>query len=169
MQKQCFKCGKVKPLSDFYRHPAMADGYLNKCKECAKRDSIEHRMANIEYVREYDRNRPNAKDRSKENKRRLNELRETNPEKYRENERIRLKNYRSKNREKNMAHRAVSYSISTGRIKNPGICSICGSSCYTEAHHEDYSKPLDIIWLCDKCHKNRHKEIRAEKRLKVTP
>lgn len=37
--KKCFKCGVVKPISDFYIHREMKDGHLNKCIDCTKKDA----------------------------------------------------------------------------------------------------------------------------------
>lgn len=39
MEKQCFKCKKIKDLNEFYKHPGTADKHLGKCKECTKKDS----------------------------------------------------------------------------------------------------------------------------------
>lgn len=45
-EKICFKCGMLKPLSEFYSHPQMGDGHLNKCKECTKKDASERYSEN---------------------------------------------------------------------------------------------------------------------------
>lgn len=39
IEKKCFKCFKILPLSDFYKHKSMGDGHLNKCKTCTKVDT----------------------------------------------------------------------------------------------------------------------------------
>lgn len=48
MTKKCFKCGKEKDLNDFYKHPQMPDGHVNKCKECNK---IDNKVSNGKEIR----------------------------------------------------------------------------------------------------------------------
>lgn len=46
------------------------------------------------------------------------------------------------------------YAVRAGKLlKKP--CEICGDL-KVQAHHEDYSKPLEVVWLCNTCHKSKH-------------
>ncbi|NJL71282.1 MAG: hypothetical protein HC888_06565, partial [Candidatus Competibacteraceae bacterium] len=63
MQKTCFKCRRVLPLTDFYEHPRMADGHLNKCRECARSDTMQNRRKRVDYYRDYDLKRGQRPDR----------------------------------------------------------------------------------------------------------
>ena len=37
-------------------------------------------------------------------------------------------------------------------------CEGCGYALPVAAHHPDYTKPLDVEWLCVDCHAGRHDE-----------
>ena len=67
---------------------------------------------------------------------------------------------RKRNPDKARARSRFKRAVADGKIKRPPACERCGS---TEkpphGHHEDYSKPFDVMWLCVACHADRHREI----------
>ena len=56
----------------------------------------------------------------------------------------------------------VGYAISRGELIRPEKCSGCDRFKKTDGHHEDYSKPLEVIWLCRKCHQQKHGRIKGK-------
>lgn len=148
--KQCKKCGETKPLSEFYKHKAMADGHLNHCKECKRKDAINVRNANIDYYRAYDQARANNPERVQS---RLNYAQS-------ENGRIMAKkssaNFTKNNPVAKKCQTAVRSAIRDGRLVK-AACEVCGSTSKIHGHHNDYSKPLDVRWLCPKHHAEWHK------------
>lgn len=77
---------------------------------------------------------------------RCKEYRLKYPEKYKEITR----RWREENPHKTKAHNSLHTALENGSIKKE-FCSICGNE-DVEAHHEDYSKPLEVVWLCKKHH-----------------
>lgn len=62
--------------------------------------------------------------------------------------------------EKKYAREQVKSALKTGRlVKQP--CGICGEQ-ISQAHHTDYSKPLEVQWLCSGCHAELHKKINLQ-------
>jgi ribosomal protein S27AE len=57
----------------------------------------------------------------------------------------------------NYAHDRVAVAVKRGELIKPDKCSMCGEKKIIMAHHNDYSKPLDIIWACQACHMKIHR------------
>ena len=77
-----------------------------------------------------------------------------------------VRNWEKNNREKVRAHAALNYAIRTGKVIRPKSCILCGDTpplgrdgrSQLHAHHEDYSKPFDVDWLCAFCHGNTRRK-----------
>lgn len=152
--KKCFKCGQIKPLDDFYKHPQMPDGRVNKCKECNKKENKENRKAKLEHYRKYDRKRASQPHRVEA--RRSYYQKAKKKDNWKEKSYIKTKKYRENNPLKYKARNAVNNAIRDGKlVRKP--CEVCGCS-NSEAHHDDYSNPFDIKWLCRKHHMELHKK-----------
>ena len=47
----------------------------------------------------------------------------------------------------------VQGALRSGKLVRPSLCEVCGAADRLDAHHEDYSKPLTVVWVCRKCHR----------------
>lgn len=67
---------------------------------------------------------------------------------------------RSEPKHQKSARRKVRKAIQRGKLlKKP--CERCGDV-NAQAHHEDYSKPLDVIWLCPFHHMEAHGRLAVQ-------
>jgi len=151
--KECTACGQVKPVGEFYKQRGTADGLRNWCKECMRG-----------YQRAYVRNGPLGLPR----RARKNRL---PPDVVKERNAARTKawraahpdrvaawhgKHRGANEEQTRAGWKLRRCVVSGQIRKPAACSSCETTGSVEAHHEDYSRPLEVSWLCRKCHVALH-------------
>lgn len=133
-EKTCFKCGIKQSLDAFYRHPKMADGHLNKCKRCTRLDVRTNYDNNADKYRAYDSKRNSDPARKARNVAAFERS---------------SKKYPDRKRAADIAAQAVR----SGKLtRHP--CFVCGES--AQAHHPDYSRPLDVVWLCLPHHRQAH-------------
>lgn len=150
--KRCSKCGEEKPTSGFYRHPETKDGLNSWCKDCTasrwqdwrarhpnykqtRTPEQRHRWAQAEYRRD-----PTKKTRECQRRRKENPLAYA-------------------------ARTAVGNALQSGRLVRPSACSACGKPCKPDGHHEDYTKPLEVVWVCKSCHYKLDKAKREREAL----
>ncbi len=126
-EKVCSRCKLTKPTSDFYKRKDRPGGLGSHCKSC------DYNRTNTEEMGTWRRNW------NKTHRDSLNKA---------------LKEYLARNPEKKKAWSKWSKALKNGKIvKKP--CVVCGSKS-AQGHHKDYSKPLEIVWLCRKHHKDIH-------------
>jgi hypothetical protein len=179
VEKVCTKCKESKPCEEFHKNARYKCGYNARCKVCMKQyvqenESHEWKLAARKRYREKNRERIRQQDR---------EAYRENPDKFRAKAREAQKRYfqtpkgREKYRleglklrklypEKARARSLLSNAICEGKIIRPSACSLCGTTeTKIQAHHPDYSKTYDVIWVCRSCHFMVHDriKIRAER------
>jgi hypothetical protein len=142
--KKCTKCGAEKPLCSYHRSKAGRLGRVAKCKTCVKEyNATPERRAAIKA--------------SGAANRAATERKYKRSEKGKAIQRKCAKARRKKHPEKMRAKDKVKYAVRIGRlVRQP--CEVCGSTTNVHAHHDDYSKPLDVRWLCYEHHMEVHKD-----------
>lgn len=127
--RACNVCNKSLPSEAFYA------GVPSRCRDCHKARMKELRLTDPDVQR---RERERAKLPHRKVKQRVVTMA-----------------WRSKNPVGYKAHTAVGNAVRDGRLKKMP-CVLCGSVLSVHGHHKDYTQPLDVTWLCAKCHKRLH-------------
>lgn len=113
----------------------------------------ENRAKNLDYYREYDKRRFKEDPAVKE---RHQAYAKTEAGKQAA-KRARSK-YSHRYPMKRAAHIIVGNAVRDGRLIKPGVYEACGRGGKIDGHHDDYTKPLDVRWLCKACHLQWHRE-----------
>ena len=140
--KVCKDCGCEKSIEEFYKHSQMLDGHLNVCKDCKR--TYQHERVLSGHTQRIDRKRY-----------------ELDPER-KQYIRMKSKEWRRLNPGKSKCHAALEKAILSKKIER-GLCEICGEKAH--AHHDDYSKPLEVRWLCAMHHSRLHCGMLTENEL----
>jgi hypothetical protein len=150
--KTCrFGCNEVLPVDRFGKCRTYADGLNQTCKECLKKKNStpERKLAKKLNDAKYSKTE-RGKLRIRKGKERYK-----GTEKFVAAGRRGTAKHKKKYPEKNRARVLVGRAIVDGRlVRQP--CEVCGDQ-KSHAHHEDYSKPLDVMWLCHKHHIALHR------------
>lgn len=148
--KKCKECGQEKELDQFYTYKKYGRTYhIGKCKACKLSQNKAYRDDTGYDRRRYqrDRNKLIQQQKAYANTPKGQQVRLKASRKYRESEQGRLKQ---------RARAVVNHAIRDGKLIKPVQCKDCGEVAPLEAHHKSYDKPLDVDWICKKCHENRH-------------
>ena len=148
MIRTCKICGATSEKTAFYAK------VNSRCAECHKAKVRQNRAENAERYKAYDAKRFQEDPRVKE---RHKKYQATDAGKA-SMETARAKWLRE-NEEKRAAHVILGNRLRDGKITKPDACEVCrATGVRIHGHHHDYSLPLDVKWLCPKCHTAEHRK-----------
>ena len=145
--KTCTKCGETKDQSEF------AKSY-NCCRSCRSAYNKEHYQKNR--ARMLARSRKYYYEHQEEAAAYMKEHGRTEQGKL--NKIVNRERYRLRYPERARASQKVCRAVQAGVLTKPTRCTECPSTKQIEAHHDDYSQPLAVRWLCHTCHQRLHSE-----------
>lgn len=160
-----YECKKCKSEIRKQKRKENPEKYREACRRSTERNyetirasQKKHKLENRDKILK--RRREQRELRRDEINKREYERRKNDPD-HLLKERIRQKKWRDKNKDvltpKRKAHQLVMFAIKLGVLKKGVECFKCGSKKRIEGHHENYDKPLDVVWLCNACHQRHHK------------
>lgn len=148
--KLCKQCSALKALEEFYPHRSTHDRRRGECIACTKLAANKYKHGKADKCRELNRlyhQRPHVKAQQKEYAQSARGKAVKN--------RAALK-WMSRNPEKLGAQMMVRGALLCGfMVRQP--CEVCGSTTRVQGHHDDYSKPLEVRWLCHPHHAEHHR------------
>jgi hypothetical protein len=144
----CKTCHSDKLESDFYTSNP------TRCKECVKASVLKYRQENLERVRAYDRMRGSMPHRVAARA----EYRRTPA--YAESHEAASRRWAVKHPERRKASHIVGNAVRDGGLIPWPVCAVPECDGKPQGHHPDYSRPLDVVWLCDEHHKQTHALVR---------
>lgn len=139
-------CGELKAKYCFYASTIGKNGF-GKCKSCHKAQMAEYRVNNKEKISALSAT-PHYVEARRAYQKGAGRIAANEASKRHR------KAYPKRAKAKSM----ISHAIRDGNIVRPNNCEACGKTGTPQGHHCDYNKPMDVMWLCIKCHRQWHKE-----------
>jgi hypothetical protein len=145
-EKWCNACRRWVTIEGFYRNRARRDGLSSECKACSIRNALRYSHS--------ERGRAMAATPDRVAKRNAKDAAWQKTAAGLANGRRQARAYRLRHPEKTHARALAKSAVRWGRlVRRP--CEVCGLG-DTHAHHDDYSRPLDVRWLCRRHHQEWH-------------
>jgi hypothetical protein len=166
--RYCYKCRNIKRVEDF-----SADA----CKDCCAEYHRSYRASKSAQPKlvltpeeRLRRRRERCRNYYRKNREKFKEYGSVYYQTHKEELQQAMREYIKSNHERLTAYRKakyhtpegkaraiLQYAVTIGKIDKPSQCSMCHAELpkrKIHGHHEDYSEPLEVIWVCSPCHKH---------------